>query len=213
MLAWKPTPFIFIHIPRCGGTSVEEALIPRTTLAQSWPELSRVERLRHWLHGSRGRQHSKLLELARYHRLGEYFKFAFVRNPWARAVSQIEFLRAGSARTLFPGRTFKENLRLYCASKRVRFGHDLAACQFDYLQDNQGGLCMDFVGRFESLERDFRKACRIIGLRPVPVLPHTNNSRRRRHYSAYYDEESAEWIRERFAKDIEYFGYKFKRET
>jgi hypothetical protein len=72
---------------------------------------------------------------------------------------------------------------------------------------------VDFVGRFESLESDFRQACRIIGLRPIPPLPHANNSHRKRHYSAYYDDESVEWIRERFAKDIDYFGYKFRRKS
>ena len=206
-------PFIFIHIPRCGGTSVEQALIPLTTLAQSGLDLSRAERAKHWLEGNRGRQHSKVLDFARYVRVGDYFKFAFVRNPWARAVSQIEFLRAGSFRSLFPGRTFKDNLRIYCEIKEVRHGHDLRACQFDYLQDNNGGLCVDFVGRFESLEKDFRHAGRIMGLRPIPVLPHANNSRRKRHYSTYYDAESVEWIRDRFAKDIEYFGYKFRKES
>jgi hypothetical protein len=29
-------------------------------------------------------------------------------------------------------------------------------------------------------------------------------------YSAYYDAESADWVRQRFAKDIEFFGYEFE---
>ncbi len=44
----------------------------------------------------------------------------------------------------------------------------------------------------------------------IPQLPHVNPSPRHGHYSFYYDAESAEWVRKRFAKDIDFFGYEFE---
>lgn len=69
---------------------------------------------------------------------------------------------------------------------------------------------MDFIGRFETLAGDFQKACQMIGIEPAPALPHIFNSKRSAHYSIFYDAESAEWIRNRFLKDIEHFGYCFE---
>lgn len=89
--------------------------------------------------------------------------------------------------------------------------HDLRASQVDYLLDDAGKIAVDFVGRYESLQDDFKKVCTAIGLAPAPALPHIYKSAGGAHYSTYYDEESAEWVRERFARDIAAFGYGFEK--
>jgi hypothetical protein len=152
-----------------------------------------------------------LRSYARHFPLENYFKFTMVRNPWDRAVSQIEYLRRSfpEAAALFSGRTFKENLRIYCQTRMMVRGHDLSACQTDYLIDDYGAIRIDFIGRFESLQNDFEKICEQIGILPAPVLEHAFNSERHEHYSSYYDQESAGWIRHRFARDIDNLGYQF----
>jgi hypothetical protein len=92
-------------------------------------------------------------------------------------------------------------------------GHDLGSCQVDFLIGPSGAIEMDFVGKVENLERDFPILCQKLGIEPVPRLPHAFNSRRKFHYSVYYDEESEELVRRRFARDIDYFGYVFERPT
>jgi len=210
MISQKPHPFIFIHIPRCAGTSIERALLPLATGAATLDKLSATERKAHWLPGGRGRQHAKLAAYAREMALEKFFKFAIVRNPWARAVSQIEYLRAKKKRQIFMSGDFRENLRIYCETDHRMHGHDLGAIQLDYLLAASGKIAMDYVGRFESLDQDFKKICQKLGIKKPPALPHIHASSRAKPYQEYYDKRTADWIRRRFAKDIEYFGYEFE---
>jgi hypothetical protein len=213
MIGWTPKPFIFVHIPKCAGTSIEQALLPTVTQRQTFRELTDEDRHRYWLPGTESLQHRKLRAYISNFRINEYFKFSFVRNPWDRAVSQIHYLASTARARLFRGKTFKEQIKAYCNAKTVLWGHDLSANQVDYLTGSSGMVEMDYIGKFESLEADFDIVCRKIGIQPKPSLSHVFNSRRELHYSACYDAESAELIGQRFFKDINFFGYRFERMT
>lgn len=76
----------------------------------------------------------------------------------------------------------------------------------DYVTLN-GVVTLDDVIRFESLQEDFGRICGRLGL-DVVELPHKNRSIRGSYTEAYTD-ESAEFVREKFKADIEYFGYSF----
>ena len=66
---------------------------------------------------------------------------------------------------------------------------------------------VDYVMRFENLANDFRSVCTTLGI-PTAPLPQYNRSNRE-HYSKYYNDELRELVRERFAPEIERFGYTF----
>jgi len=213
MIGWKPRPFIFIHIPKCAGTSIEHALIPIITGRPSFGELSSEECRQFCLPGEEGLQHAKLADFSGRQTLEQFFKFAIVRNPWDRAVAQIMFLRRRKV-DLFPiDADFRKCLRIYCESRQVIRQHDLGACQLDFLQTSAGVLGVDFVGRFENVAEDYKKICVHLGLHPAPKLPHVQKSTRVWHYSAYYDDEMVQMVQQRFAQDIDCFGYRFEHQT
>jgi hypothetical protein len=68
---------------------------------------------------------------------------------------------------------------------------------------------VDYVMRFENLADDFRTVCAALDISPR-TLPQYNRSSRE-HYSKYYDDERRELVRDRFAAEIEHFGYLFEQ--
>jgi hypothetical protein len=79
--------------------------------------------------------------------------------------------------------------------------------------DEHGGIMADFVGHFENLEEDFPYVTQRIGV-PELQLPHLLRSKTRgeRSYSGFYDDGLAELVYDRYAEDVETFGYSFSRE-
>lgn len=136
--------------------------------------------------------------------------FAFVRNPWDRAVSSWKF---GSWHDDW-NMGFLEfcrnlnSLEIYPSTKIATSGLLLHVCeQHTFVINEETGTRADFIGKFESLQQDFNTVCGMVGL-PPQTLPHLNRTNHK-HYTEYYDDESRELVAERYAKDIEYFGYKY----
>ena len=143
-------------------------------------------------------KHTSCNELTEKH-YDDYFKFAFVRNPWDRVVSWFGFGKKVHRDDLnIKNETF-DNFILN-KSKSHRWGGD------NQHQHNFTNCC-DFIGRFENLQEDFNTICGKIGI-PQQKLPHQNKSKHK-YYTEYYDEKTKQIVAEVFAKDIEHFGYKF----
>jgi chondroitin 4-sulfotransferase 11 len=183
--------FAFIHIPKTGGTSINRAL----GLADEHKTALQL----------RGR-----LGAERWERK---FRFAFVRNPWDRAVSAFKFARDRNKDSRFVALSFRDWLRLaYVERHPLYFDTPVSFLpQFDWISDDSDCVLVDFVGRFENLAVDFTNVCERIG-RKVPTLPH-HNSTKRDDYRSYYDDESIEIIAHWYRKDIEYFCYEFSPST
>ena len=64
--------------------------------------------------------------------------------------------------------------------------------------------------RFENLADDFRTLCNQLDISPA-TLPQYNRSTRE-HYSKYYDDELRDFVRSRFAAEIERFDYTFEEQ-
>ena len=128
-----------------------------------------------------------------------YFRFSVVRNPWDRFISAWKYLPATRDRSL---RDLLANLPMDGAEYR-----HLTRPQHAILYDENDRLIVDYIIRFESLQRDFDEVCKMIG-KPRRKLPHVNQGNRG-HYSDYFDEESRRVFLHHFGRDVELFGYEY----
>jgi chondroitin 4-sulfotransferase 11 len=193
---------IFVHIPKTSGTSLEAALgmhgdvdfVGTAPYVNQYPNFD-------CLFG-KGLQHWTALQIKNeIKNYDDYFKFTFVRNPWDRAVSAIIF-NGGFDKNLDLNLTkmeFKERIHtLDMTTPHFK-------PQLDYITDRDT-LLVDFIGRFENLVKDTKRISEKISF-DIP-LKHLMKSKHK-HYTEYYDDEARAIVAELYAKDIEYFGYKF----
>ncbi|NNE35659.1 MAG: sulfotransferase family 2 domain-containing protein [Rhodothermales bacterium] len=179
--------YVFIHINKTGGRSVETAL---GCVYEHKTALEKIAEIGPGVWDAK-------------------FTFAFVRNPWDRAVSQYAYRRKTKQHA-----AQDEDMSFDTWLERVYVERDptlinkeiLFAPQSHWLTDADGALLVDFVGRFERFEEDFRHVCDQIGKHAV--LPHKNRSSRAA-YPAYYTDHTAQIIARTFEEDIERFGYSF----
>lgn len=180
--------FIFIHIGKTGGSSIEKALNPDVTLDGSarTAHTGNTDFLeKHWNAQKYQREYKDFFE--------SYFKFSFVRNPWDREVSRWKWFSLARG----DNHSFSKHVTSHISN-----------CQSDWLCTGDHYLT-DFIGRFETLQEDFDVICDKMG-RPRQKLPHINKTKRK-HYTEYYDDETRQIVAEKYAKDIEYFNYKFQQ--
>lgn len=200
---------IFIHVPKTGGSSIEHLIWTREQRTPAFLCRGFVSEF-HNKYQTGGLQHL----LARQVRaevgadvFARCFKFAFVRNPWDKAVSQYAYMAQREDLRRFvgmtPRTTFKHYLSLIARRRHVQWEPQLS-----FLLDEDGELLVDFVGRYERLADDAQRVLRCLGL-SEGVLPHENPGRRRA-YPAYYDDEAREMVAEMYAEDIRWLGYRFQ---
>jgi hypothetical protein len=74
-----------------------------------------------------------------------------------------------------------------------------------------GDPCVDFVGKFESLAADFRKALQEIGVDCEQELPRAKGNYRRseKHYRDYYDDETRSIVNDWYTPEIRLLAYEF----
>jgi hypothetical protein len=218
MLISRSRRVLFVHVQKTGGSSIARVL------ADALPDLEQFKAKHAFISAG----YAELPEPERW------FKFAFVRNPWDRLVSWYSMIEQARhihwLETLFDRRKrkhyrqardnplwrqvyddstdFPSFVRNCTAPVQVAPGttYSFAYNQVDYLGDGSGRLLVDFVGRFENWTVDTAAVCERIGIR-VDKWPRQNPSRHR-HYSSYYDAETAAIVAGRFARDIAAFGYR-----
>lgn len=199
--------YIFVPVPKTGTHAIRQAL--REHLGESdieqvglfvnkrfpIPELARIS------HG-----HLSVRQVRPY--LGQavcddYFKFAFVRNPFDRFVSYCAFMtRQHGLFDRDPKGTMRRILFELRPMDHVHFQP-----QWRMLVGEEGALEMDYVGRVETMQQDYEEICRCVGI-PARRLDRVNSSRRG-DYRAYYDEELVAGVTDLYRRDLELFDYRF----
>ena len=195
--------FLFIHIPKTGGNSIQNVLMPFADdeLVCEAPYQDGIERfeLRNGLTNTT--KHSSLMEYRNSLPLSVYdglYKFCCVRNPWERAISFYLSPHRGGVQFRRPD--FIEFVKtippmVHYLRERPQQGLRDATANFDK------------IIRFESLSEEFRDVCLNLGI-ASPHLPHRNRSTRKT-VSSYYDDESKDLVAEIFREEVDVFGYEF----
>jgi len=208
--------FIFIHIPKTGGTSVKEHL--RHYLKEADAHIDRpVDAARLGTpNGGVLKKHSSATEVCKALGRAEFdsfFKFCVVRNPFIRTISLFRFLKFNfrswpRADLMENINTLEEFVSSPIFSSTGPGG--IVSPQLHWLTDQSGASCVDFIARVERIEEDFSKIKTRLALPPSgkPLL-------RRNVSKGDPDELAAELtsgsivdvIRNRYACDFSSFGY------
>ena len=194
--------FLFVHIPKTAGNSIQSALrdYSEDELVPLRKEQDGIERFALRNPKYKIKKHSTLAEYRAAlgeARFGDLYKFTCVRNPWDRMVSYYF--------------TPTQNTAAWDRKKFSRIISEAVSVS-DYLRleknEDDPFANVDYTMRFENLADDFRTVCGTLSISPTS-LPRYNRSSRE-HYSKYYDDELREFVRMRFAAEIEHFGYTFE---
>lgn len=198
---------LFIHIPKVAGNSIMQALGIR------WEDHQDLALYREQLG-------AETMEKA--------FKFAFVRNPWDRILSEYNFQKKKSQR--------KDTVRLYLYkpdgsvrsfAEWVRYAlenptehtpkdwggktsaniHRMSP-PIDWISLD-GEIAVDFVGKLENLQTDFDTVCDRLDQPRIKLK--RKNRKFHWHYSRYYDQETRDLVADYYARDIDTFGYRFEK--
>ncbi|MBX7186223.1 MAG: sulfotransferase family protein [Vicinamibacteria bacterium] len=196
MIVSMPRRVLFVHVHRTGGSTL------RSLLLQRLPGAARL-----------GSQHSPITEARGL--LGEefddYFKFAFVRNPWDRIVSWWMLLRQGPRPPGSAGSTIPDTLEGYlllCRDALIRGGpRPFPAEQMSLLTDGEGPILVDELGRYENFDADARRICMRLGI-GIEELPRAAATRHD-HYATYYNDSARRLVAELYPRDLRGLGYEF----
>jgi chondroitin 4-sulfotransferase 11 len=194
---------IFIHIPKTGGKSVQKFF------GTNWQDHKDI---------------SRYAEELKPQIFTSYYKFAVVRNPWDRLVSDYNYqkVKKGSQAShrllihdeLGNKRSFSKWLEAvlsdpFCCEPtqwgaRVSQGIHRWSPQVDWISIS-GEIAVDRVLQKENLQESFAELRCALGLpsREVPC----RNWRWHRHYSYYYNESTRRLVEKYYANET--FGYRF----
>ena len=136
----------------------------------------------------------------------EFFKFAFVRNPWDLNVSLYFYLCKNKKHPLSKtvrAKSFDEFIEWYIGTE--------PKTQLDFVADPAGEIIVDFIGKFENLSKDYNYIQTKLGING-PALPMVNvsNNRASSDFRSYYNDKTYELVAQYFKKDVETFDYQFK---
>lgn len=215
MIISRGRRYIFVHIPKTGGTSLALALEARAMkddiLVGDTPKAKRRRsRLAALQPSGRLWKHARLADIEGVVSEGEiqdFFTFTMVRNPWDRLASYYHWLKMQRfdhpAVHLAQAKSFSAFLNHGQTRASIN-----AAPYGSYMSDNKGIERCDLFLRLEHLAADIAPLEDHLGFSLGPV-PHVNASDRGRSYAEYYSDDDKQLVAGLCAEDIARFGYRF----
>lgn len=192
----KRNKFIFIHVPKVAGTSI------------SWELIGKEGGRKHLPWHVYKTANPVFFDIA--------FKFAFVRNPWDRALSAYRYLCRGGngssdlslSRKVSQYESFSDFV-VEGLGQGVYRNHLLFLPQSEFVVDEEGGVAVDFLGRYENLDSDVRDLFSKLGSKKSGIGK-KNHGMMKEDYRAFYEKsEAINIVGELYKQDVNVFGYSF----
>lgn len=186
---------IFVHIPKNAGLSISYTLF-----------------------GNTGGSHRKITDYKKLfseRTFKKYYKFTFVRNPWDRLVSTYFFLKKGgltnkdkiwAKENLETFNDFEVFVKQWLTEDNIKDSLHFQQ-QYKFLMNAEKKIEVDFIGRFENIEEDFKTITNHLEIKRS--LQKTNSSNRDLNYRTYFTKETQAIVESVYKKDIKLFKYSF----
>lgn len=207
---------IFIHVPRCGGTTIEKNLWKNEFNKDFDFDMSDEK---HLLQGFVDKYRNKYqydgLQHLTFHNIKKiypaesqnYFKFSFIRNPYSRIASTYAGVMTfrkdlRNFLVVYKDTSFKNFLHLI---KNNLHTHWLPINMFFSEND------LDFIGRFENFDNDLDKLKNLTNINLIKknFSGDLNFSEKFNYLKFYEDNECIDLVNEIYKKDFDRFNYSF----
>ena len=206
---------IFIHIPKCAGTTVESSFgitpgVYKNKMLYGWNN-----DLKYHMQHMTPKQllENNLITLEQWE---SYYKFTIVRNPYDRAYSDYYWFKDNSTEELGEFRDYINFIgkfnELHGNEKIDSYRGDHLYKQVDYLFIDDKPIQYDTIIRFESIGQGFNKVIKDLNLKedffnrwemPGKSKPYGYN------YRLFYDRKKMDMVYNKFKNDLDYLNYKF----
>ncbi len=225
---------IFIHIPKTAGQSIENFLLESLGKTRTAHGADYLLKKNNTAIGPRRLAHLRATQYATLgylnkHESDAYYSFAFVRNPWERVVSFYNYSGFSSLVSF-------KNFALYYLPELYNTANWFYRPQHEFVCNNKDELIINFLGKFESLNTDFKIVAKQLNI-PFSRLPQDNVSNKpglfskkslgllreypgilkrvsltnhkNKAYQEYYCDATRKVVKQLYGKDIVLFNYTF----
>jgi hypothetical protein len=131
----------------------------------------------------------------------DYFKFTFIRNKYDLLVSHWHYDNA------------KLKVSFSDFIKKVvipsKGSYDYCIDQY-YLTHMEEGKVFNFIGRYDTFKHDLRTVMGMLDIKKYDdsVRLNVGTYDHKKHFSTYYDRETADLVYQKFQREIDHFGFK-----
>ena len=214
MIVSRGRGYIFVHIPKTGGTAMALALEDRAKaddimIGDTPKAVKRRGKVKGIKTAGRLWKHSTLADaegLITRAEMADLFTFTLVHNPWDRMVSYYHWLQTQTfdhpAVTLAKSKGFSGFLNAPVTQATFR-----KSPYSSYMTDGAGVIHADLFIRLEHLQQDAAPLVDHLGF--TLQMPIANESVRPRDWRGFYTDADAECLGEICATDIKTHGYSF----
>jgi hypothetical protein len=209
---------IFVHIPKCAGVSLTHGLIKAVTGEHTEGQIGHLDgRFKKQFAISNIQKHRQAKDMVKEFDVSnakwkQYFKFAIVRNPWDRIVSEYAWRHSLGKR--LPPKNFSDFIT-YC-SRRIydplNVSNDIywphAQTQWSFCDDGHDNMIVDTILKFEEMDKNIQYLSEKFDIDLASNITQRNSSDHD-HYRTYYNERDRKRVEHLYKKDIMEFGYEF----